>query len=937
MKNTKIATLLLLVIALMISAQAVLGADLEFLTSTSMNVKINGQSSTATGTAADPINVSPGDHVEINFGFINNYAKTLGHVQASATFSNPAFPTITGTCDSTNCNNGYWVLRPTETGAGQFVLDIPGDVAPAVTTFTSTLDLFYDNFWAPGYVVTTVPQTLNFAVVRDQANFVIESAILSESALSCTSTTSLTLQLLNQGQISLGPEVLIFDQQPVESSFDPVRGQFRTFSVTPKISIKRQLNTLTAGSRDTQIFAIDTKDLSLGGQRLFIYLVNPYFYTTAHPSYIGDMEQVSLTKSNCVAGFIPAENTMTLALGTTKTFSVTINQAGFNPNNVAWYLDNVIQANGLNWNKLFDTAGTYNVKVTVNDGSTTLPSKTWQVTVPNGPTSTSLTTNIPAGVTQAQLAAFDGFTVSNAAGQIIFDSVDLTGITNLDNVITISNNGIAVDTVNAIGLQGRATLTILGTFTNPIIMRSSGYNGGTFSICPAATCTPVSNSNGRYVFTVNSFSTYKVAEAQPAAVEVSNILFDNANRGEQVTTSIVVKNIGTTQSLTGVKVELIGVGTKYTPVLTSTVPAILTGTANLGPGEQATLTLQVKVPSDEDAGSHSIGTLKVTGTDGNNVVQTKLQTIYLNPKSFLTIESIKINGKTSGDLTIKELNEIEVNIQNDYTEDMTDVTVTATILDVDGEDVEETSESFDLNDGQDKKVTLEFDLSSENLDEEQYTIEITVEGSADDNTDHKTVQTVIANLDLLSHEIIVKKTILTVNPVQCSKQSSLEITVENTGENDEDDIEITATNSALNINKRWTDISINNFLDGDNEHSVSLNLDLEGIAVGTYPLTVQVLRDGTLEDTTEVTLTVQACGVTGTSSTASQTVVQKANDDLAKQLQQYVQAKAQQTGASTVKASFRESTLYLALLSVLGILVLVAIVMGMAVLIVKKK
>ncbi|MBS3165716.1 hypothetical protein J4444_01210, partial [Candidatus Woesearchaeota archaeon] len=299
--------------------------------------------------------------------------------------------------------------------------------------------------------------------------------------------------------------------------------------------------------------------------------------------------------------------------------------------------------------------------------------------------------------------------------------------------------------------------------------------------------------------------------------------------------------------------------------------------------------------------------------------------------------SIKINGKTSGDLTIKELNEIEVNIQNDYTEDMTDVTVTATILDVDGEDVEETSESFDLNDGQDKKVTLEFDLSSENLDEEQYTIEITVEGSADDNTDHKTVQTTTANLDLVSHEIIVKKAILTVNPIQCSKQSTLEITVENTGENDEDNVEITATNSALNINKKWTDINVDKFLDGDNEYSVSLNLDLESTAVGTYPITVQVLRDGTLEDTKDVTLTVQACGVVGTSNTASQTVVQKANDDLAKQLQQYVQAKAQQTGVSTVNASFRESTLYLALLSVLGILVLVAIVMGMAVLIVKKK
>ncbi len=119
---------------------------------------------------------------------------------------------------------------------------------------------------------------------------------------------------------------------------------------------------------------------------------------------------------------------------------------------------------------------------------------------------------------------------------------------------------------------------------------------------------------------------------------------------------------------------------------------------------------------------------------------TVTETIYLSAKSFLTIERVEINGKTSGELKIDEENDVEVTVKNDYTEDMEDVEVTVTILDVDGDDLDE-SEEQDINAGRDEDFKVNFDISDEDIDKNEHTIEILVEGVADDGSRHEITET----------------------------------------------------------------------------------------------------------------------------------------------------------------------------------------------------
>ncbi|MFH1133723.1 MAG: hypothetical protein V1735_04475 [Nanoarchaeota archaeon] len=49
---------------------------------------------------------------------------------------------------------------------------------------------------------------------------------------------------------------------------------------------------------------------------------------------------------------------------------------------------------------------------------------------------------------------------------------------------------------------------------------------------------------------------------------------------------------------------------------------------------------------------------------------------------------------------------LDIKVENSGEEDIEDITVSATVFDIDGDDIDDESDPFDLNDGRDKKVTL---------------------------------------------------------------------------------------------------------------------------------------------------------------------------------------------------------------------------------------
>ncbi|MEW5896659.1 MAG: Ig-like domain-containing protein [Nanoarchaeota archaeon] len=601
-----------------------------------------------------------------------------------------------------------------------------------------------------------------------------------------------------------------------------------------------------------------------------------------------------------------------------------------------WYVDDANQ--NVNSNKfIFNAAGfkvgQHTIKLIVNEGKSSELKHSWVITTADRPVDLSAfpgleTSDISKLASESingseSIKAVNSFTLDNNFGKIQFaEKVDLSEILYLANVVAIEDGQAAVDSANAPMLNKKATITLKKVFSNPLIQKSSGYKTGSFVTCVAPECVQVSNANGKYVFTVAGFSTYKVVEKQPAGFQISEVLFDNVDRGKTANASVKIKNTGTNDALTNFKLEFASVNSEYNAKILTQVPLTLAA------GQEITVNLQISVPDDEDSGKHSIGLLRASSDQA-----VKEATVYVNPKSHLTIESIEINGDDSGELSIEEINKIEVQVQNDYTEDMENVLITAKILDVNDEDLEEQTDEFDLDQGKDSKKTLEFDLSGEDLDEAEYTLEITVEGEAKDDTNHKTVETRVVKVDRKSHQLIIKQASLSEAALQCSKLTTLYVTIENIGKSTEDDVEIKVKNAALGIDLNKVGIDIDDFSSPDNEHKATFVLEISNNAkAGTYPLTIEVYRDEKEEATATVNLEIKDCLSSGSSSQSGQ---QYSESELAAMLQsklaEYKSTKQQQE-APVVKSSFRESDTYAIMLATVLVLVLIALMLGVAVL-----
>ena len=554
-----------------------------------------------------------------------------------------------------------------------------------------------------------------------------------------------------------------------------------------------------------------------------------------------------------------------------------------------------------------------------------LDSETWEVTVNDQPLTEGFTTNLGTDLTESELETFKGLTIENSYGKIAFDNefeIDLRNIGKFSEIVSITANGVGVDTGKAPGFNVPAEITIKGLAQGKtMVYKYSGFGEelGTKNLC--TDCTLVSHMNNNYIFEVESFSTYLVVNEKAAALEVSEILFNDVEREDVVETTFTIKNLGTIDSITGLEIDTSNIDADYSLTVLeapTTIPAL----------EEATVKLQITVPDNEDSGEHSIGQLKITSNEDNETVSIKI-----SPRNYLEIKEIEINGKSSGDFVIDEINEITVNVENNYDQDMEEVVVEVTILDVDDEDLEEESDEEDINDGDDQDFEVEFDLSGETLDQEKYTIEVKVTGEAEDGSEHEVVETKEVDLDLEKYNVVIKKATLSSTSLQCLDQTSLKVTVENLGKKKAKDVEIQVTsNNGLSLSE--SDITLDDLFDDDNDKTETFILDFSEALPGTYPITIEAFRDGDLEDSSDLSLEVKECLTT---QTATQTQTQQANQDLVAQLQAQLAAQLaaqqQEEDNSVVTASFTDTGMYTTLLGILVVLLFFAVVLGVAVMV----
>src|SRR3989338_1715954 len=301
---------------------------------------------------------------------------------------------------------------------------------------------------------------------------------------------------------------------------------------------------------------------------------------------------------------------------------------------------------------------------------------------------------------------------------------------------------------------------------------------------------------------------------------------------------------------------------------------------------------------------------------------------------FLTVSKVEINGKTTGDLSLSEINEIEVEISNKYTKNINDITLKVRILEEDGDEIaEEKVDKFDLSNGDEETKTVEFDLSNEDLNDDKYTLEVEVEGEASDDTTHSDTHTQTVDVDRSDNDIAITKAELSNNNLVCSSRTSLRVTVKNNGEDDYQDAMLRVRNNVLNLDLSKSNIYVEDYTSDDDEYQATFEVDVADAAAGTYSLDVDLLdEDDDLLDSEQVELFVKGCG--GAASGENQEYY--ADAALTAELQKKL-AEREMADQTTIKASFRESEQYTLLLGVLVVMMIVAAVLSMVVMLVKKR
>ena len=148
---------------------------------------------------------------------------------------------------------------------------------------------------------------------------------------------------------------------------------------------------------------------------------------------------------------------------------------------------------------------------------------------------------------------------------------------------------------------------------------------------------------------------------------------------------------------------------------------------DLEPGNSETITITVITSDDQYLGSLS-GVITFTSTEGISVDYT------LTIETYTNILDISLDTPSNID-ELEPGESFDFDVQLEALEfDMEDVSIKVWIKDIDdGDDLEDESSEFDLDDGEDKNVNFEFDTPY-NVDEESFDIKVRVKGEDKDDS-----------------------------------------------------------------------------------------------------------------------------------------------------------------------------------------------------------
>ncbi len=275
---------------------------------------------------------------------------------------------------------------------------------------------------------------------------------------------------------------------------------------------------------------------------------------------------IDFDKTPTITSYSPANNPL-IKTGNSQNFSVVAQDVDTPVLNYQWSVNGASDGvNSPSYNYNSTTAGTYEIKVVVSDG-TNSASKSWTLTASSYPIATEFN-----GAGTTNLSNMTDFTsvslvLENQYGKIQFLSpVNLNNAWDLNSNVEIANGVVAVNSQIYPSLNKPAKITLYGLtynsipkvyYTNSFTTTSSAINQECSSTqCTMINYTAFSTTNGEVLFNVSGFSSFMV-KGSGLIYDLKKLDIDRCENDVQGNLTLEIKNPDEDESFTpGEEIEL---------------------------------------------------------------------------------------------------------------------------------------------------------------------------------------------------------------------------------------------------------------------------------------------------------------------------------------------------------------------------------------------
>lgn len=230
---------------------------------------------------------------------------------------------------------------------------------------------------------------------------------------------------------------------------------------------------------------------------------------------------IDFDKAPAITSYSPT-GTLLIKTGSPQSFSVVAQDIDSPILTYQWSVDNSsVGTNTNSYTYTPATAGTYEIKVAVSDG-TNSAGKSWILTASSYPIATEFSGDETTDLSQVNLSNVQNLILENQYGKIQFLSpVDLTNAWDLNSNVEISNKIVAINSQLYSSLNKPAKITLYGLSYNsiPKIFYSNQFTVNakdideTCDFCNLINYTNFPTTNGTLVFEVQHFSSFAVEES----------------------------------------------------------------------------------------------------------------------------------------------------------------------------------------------------------------------------------------------------------------------------------------------------------------------------------------------------------------------------------------------------------------------------------------